>query len=227
MKRLSCAVALVCLAACDERPDIPTENFPPVGLASTAIWLESRQSLNAAARLGATQARQATLPDSRFQNASAAEPTIPTRSRPTTRRGRAVQAFADICVASIPDVAGLVARAQAVNLRDFDEPARVARENNAQAVLGGIDDGPIRVVIGVNPDNDDTVALCTVTAIGSGARATAQAKVDAIASAGFGLQPIAAEGNSQQSFRIVGAPEGTTVSVRTNIFGVGVNIAWR
>ncbi|MEL7164018.1 MAG: hypothetical protein AAGL96_00990 [Pseudomonadota bacterium] len=227
MKRLLLAAALLPLAACDERPDIPTENFPPVGLASTAVWLEQRQPLNEAARIGAAQARQPGVPDARFQNTSSATLTIPARSRPTTRRARAVQAFADICVASITDEARLVARATAVNERDFDKPARVASENNAQAVTGGIDDGPVRFVVGVNPEAADAVALCTVTAIGPGGRATAQAKIDAITAAGFGLQPVTPEGRSKQSFRIIGAPEGTTVSVRSNIFGVGVTVAWR
>ena len=131
-------------------------------------------------------------------------------------------------MASIPDFNGLPSRMNAVNIRDFDKPARARSDNTgAQALVGGIDDGPIRIAVGVNPRGTDTRALCSISTIGAGTRATAQAKIDAVTAAGFRLERIASRERGEQRFRIVGAPEGTILTIRTNVFGAGANIAWR
>lgn len=205
--------------------------LPPLGLASTAVWLEKREANVAPAvrsqDIPTSQIRAVSSGQISARAAASTPVAVPDRTRPTTRRGRALQAFTDVCVASVSDPAGLSGRAQAVNLRDFDEPARVSTENEARLVQGGIDDGPIRVIVGTNPAAEDAKALCVVTMIGANGRAAAQDNADAVAAAGFRLDPIPAPERGVQRFRIVGAPDGTTLSLRTNIFGTGATIAWR
>ena len=230
-------VALATLAACTSpisRSTQPTgPELPPIGLAATAVWLEEREAVTPAARVRNTEVQAARVASPSgapvtAQSVSARTVAVPDRPRPTARRARAVQAFADICVASISDVSGLLSRANAVNIRDFDEPARVRSDNSgARAFLGGIEDGPIRVLTGTNPNSADVRALCVVTTIGAGPRPTAQAKIDTVSAAGFRLDRIGSSARGEQRYRIVGAPEGTTLTVRTNVFGSGVTIAWR
>ncbi|APX10432.1 hypothetical protein [Tateyamaria omphalii] len=220
--------ALSVLAACSaSRPNVPVqENFPPVGLASTAVWLEQRQALSSEARLGAAQAQAATVPDARLQSASSTV-SVPERARPNTRQARAVQAFRDICVASVSDVSRLPMRMLAVNLRDFDGPARNrTNSTGGQVLVGGIPDGPIRTQTEVNTAGGDR-ALCGVSTISVGSRAIAQEKIGTLADAGFRLEPTQTRGRAQQSWQIVGAPAGTTLNVRTTGLGAGAWIAWR
>ena len=47
MRRFILVLSIATLGACsaERRPDIPSQNvFPPVGLASTAVWLEERRA---------------------------------------------------------------------------------------------------------------------------------------------------------------------------------------
>ncbi|MEL6619275.1 MAG: hypothetical protein AAFP16_10395 [Pseudomonadota bacterium] len=230
--------ALCALTACTSpisRATQPTgPELPPIGIQATAVWLEEREAVTvAAARARSEELRtRAVAAPSRAvaqtQSASGQTVSVPDRPRPSTRRGRAVQAFADVCVASISDINGIASRMNAVNIRDFDRPARVNSDNTgAQLLSGGIDDGPIRLLVGLNPNGTDTRALCSISTIGSNARATAQAKIDTVTAAGFRLEKIASQGRGQQRFRIVGAPDGTILSIRTNVFGAGASVAWR
>ncbi|WP_299546575.1 hypothetical protein [uncultured Tateyamaria sp.] len=226
--------AVLILAACstERRPDISTQaGLPPIGLASTAVWLEQREG--SAPRVRAAQE----IPTSEIRSvvSGSAAPgasvttvaSVPSRARPSTRRARGVQAFADICVASIPDVSGLSNRMRAVNLRDFDVPARdrSARSGN-EVLVGGIPDGPIRVQTDVNSGGNNR-ARCGVSTIGANAGTVAQAKADALVASGFGLKQIAPQGRAQQSWQIVGAPGSTTLHVRKNAFGAGAWIVWQ
>ena len=42
---LTCLCASISACSAERRPDIPSQNvFPPLGLASTAVWLEERRA---------------------------------------------------------------------------------------------------------------------------------------------------------------------------------------
>ena len=219
--------ALMVLAACEERPDLPADNFPPVGLASTAVWLENKQSLTAAARTGAAQARAANVPDARLQTVSApAQRTVPERTRPAGDVARAAQAFADICVASVNDPDGLTARMRQVNQRDFGvEPREFSGRRPGVLSIGGDPRGPIQVETARNVGRNG-ITQCVVSVRGSDKSATAQAMIDALVAQGLALQPIAARRNAQQSWSIRGAAAGTTLNLGSRRNSVGVWIAW-
>ncbi|MEM9873121.1 MAG: hypothetical protein AAF822_17945 [Pseudomonadota bacterium] len=230
------AIAVISLAACESpitNATGPTgPELPPLGLGATAVWLEQREALVAppprSQDIPTSQIRAVASGEISAQQASASSTTVPERARPTTRGARAVQAFADVCVASISDLAGIESRMRAVNIRDFDEPAQVSSDDTgARLLIGGIDDGPIRVLVGLNPNGADRRALCAISTIGSNGRATAQAKADAVTAAGFGLQRIASQQRREERFRVVGAPDGTVLSIRRNALGTGATLSWR
>ncbi|MEL6888187.1 MAG: hypothetical protein AAFO86_05700 [Pseudomonadota bacterium] len=224
------------LAACESpitNATGPTgPELPPLGLGATAVWLEQREALVAprprAQDIPTSQIRAVATGQVSIQQAASRSAAVPERTRPTTRRARSVQAFTDVCVASISDLSGIESRMNAVNIRDFDEPARVVSDDSgSRAQIGGIDDGPIRMLVGQNPNGTEFRALCSISTIGANPRATAQAKADAVAAAGFRLERIASPERGEERFRIVGAPDGTILNIRRNLLGSGASIAWR
>lgn len=232
-------LAMLALAACssERRPDVPTgAGLPPLGLASTAVWLEQREVRVPQARkaqdIPTSEIRSVVSggagPVAQQQAAVARTVSVPDRARPTARSARSVQAFTDACVASIADLGGLADRIRKVNVRDFDmQPRELTTRSGGNLLRGGIDDGPIRMEAEIAAPGDDVRARCGVSTILANARPVAQAKIDTLAASGYRLEKIPAQGRANISWRIVGAPQDTTLNVRTTGLGAGAWITWR
>ncbi|WP_299043750.1 hypothetical protein [uncultured Tateyamaria sp.] len=97
---------------------------------------------------------------------------------------------------------------------------------NEDYTLGGARRDGVGIITTVNFGRSQTTQ-CVVSVFREDNSAAAQAMVDTIAAAGFGLTPISARNRAQQSWSISGAPAGTTVNVSSRSSrSVGVWIAW-
>lgn len=232
MKYLSvAAIAILGLAACTA-PNIGPggTDLPPLGLASSAIWLEQRQGtaprpLQAKDIPTATLAAQARGEPVNLSRpvATPAAQAVPQRGRPSSTVGLAAQSFTDTCVASLPNMTGLVTRIQQVNQRDYGlAPKRVGDG----FYIGGEPRGNIflEVAVGVGRSN---VNQCQVSVRRQDPQAAATAFVGAVTGSGYALRPVSAD-NAQQAWQIVGAPAGTILKLnqRTNALGQQLTGAW-
>lgn len=232
MKTWILAVGMVAvLAACaDNRHTITpaTIDLPPVGLGAQAVWLEERGGV--APRI----TRAADIPTSQIRStvsgARAATPVAqaaPARPTPTSTVALAAQAFADACVASLPNMAGVEQRLAAVSRRDFGvSPDEAARGY----FLTGQQPGNIfmTVALGVGRQN---VKQCSISVRREDPATVAQTLVNTVTDAGFALTPVS-DPKVQQAWAISGAPAGTILKTtsRRNALGqqlTGVWITWR
>ena len=232
MKTWILAVGMVAtLGACaDNRHTIApaTVEMPPIGLAAQAVWLEERGG--AAPRV----TRAADIPTSQIRSTISGARTpppvaqpVPDRAAPSGTIALAAQAFADACVASLPNMAGVAQRLEAVSLRDFGvSPDEAGRGY----FLTGQQPGNIfmTVALGVGRHN---VKQCSISVRRQDPAVTAQTLVNTVTNAGYSLTPVAA-GNAAQAWAISGAPAGTTLKTtsRRNALGqqlTGVWITWQ
>ncbi|WP_299201294.1 hypothetical protein [uncultured Tateyamaria sp.] len=227
--------ALLAVAACssERRPDIPVQrSLPPVGLASTAVWLEQREGsaprVRAARDIPTSEIRSVVSGGSAPVATPAAQPAVPNRTKPAGNIALAAQAFADTCVASLPSMAGVEKRFDQVSRRDFGVAPDEAGRNY---FLSGQRRGDIfmSVALGAGRSN---IFQCNISVRRQDQATTAQALVNTVTAAGYALTPVAATGNAQQEWAISGAPAGTRLKMvtRTNVLGqklTGVWIVWR
>lgn len=221
-------LALTMLCACSA-PDAPSIDFPPVGLAATARWLDTEGGLIDTARTGASQAIAAEQRLDRLQSAPtpvSQTVSVPPRTRPNTAAGRAAQAFGDICVASLPNMAGVAARMRLVNQRDFG----AAPAERGGMLVGGEQPGDIYIAIGQDTGRNNA-NTCSVSVRRQNPSSTAQAMIDAVAAAGYRITPVDVV-DAQRGWTISGAPAGTLLKMtsRRNALGqqlTGVWITWR
>jgi len=232
MKYLSfAAIAILGLGAC-AAPNVGPggSDLPPLGLASSAVWLEQRQGTaprpvqpkDIPTATLAAQARGETVDLSRPVATPAAQP-VPQRTRPNSTVGLAAQSFADACVASLPTMAGVVARFDQVNRRDYK---LAPKDVGGTLFIGGEPRGNVFMELAVGAGRRD-VNHCLVSVRRQDPQAAATALVGAVTGSGYALRPVAAE-NAQQAWQIVGAPAGTILKLnqRTNVLGQQLTGAW-
>ncbi|MEL7091062.1 MAG: hypothetical protein AAFN94_04935 [Pseudomonadota bacterium] len=219
-------MALLLGAGCTSVPDKPSSNFPPIGLAATARWLETDGGLLTAAQSSADRVRREEARLEQLRSGTTALPAssvaVPDRTRPTSTIGRATQAFVDICAASLPSMANVTERFRLVNQRDFGaEPGELG-----PLLVGGEQPGNIYINL-ANGAGRSNLKQCAVSVRGENPSAAAQAFVDTTAAAGIRLEPVQAV-NAQRAWRIVGAPAGTQLKInsRRNILGQQLTGAW-
>ncbi|MEP4247548.1 hypothetical protein [Tateyamaria sp.] len=234
MRRIAFVLTVaVAVAACSNtRPDIPTtnEHFPPLGLASTARWLDEREANTSRT----PTARE--VPTSQIRDvASGGRPvaptpvaSVPSRAAPNGTIALAAQAFADTCVASLPDMSGVESRLTQVSQRDFGvAPGKIGSD----ILLTGQRPGNIALTTARNAGRSG-VNQCSMSVRREDPRVVSQTLVNTITDAGFALRPVTPEGNAQQAWAIVGAPTGTVLKTggKRNALGqqvTGVWITWR
>ncbi len=232
MKYLSlAAIAILGLGACGS-PNVGPggTDLPPLGLASSAVWLEQRQGSaprpiqpkDIPTATLAAQARGETVDLSRPIATPVAQ-AVPQRARPSSTVGLAAQSFADACVGALPSMASVVERMQQVNQRDYGLAPRRLGDG---LYIGGEPRGNIllEVADGVGRNN---VNHCQISVRRQDPQAAATAFVGAVTGAGYALRPVTAS-NAQQAWQIVGAPSGTILKLnqRTNVLGQQLTGAW-
>lgn len=236
MKHISlCLVLVAALAACsaERRPDIPARSgLPPVGLAATAVWLEEREVRVPRARdagdIPTSQIRSVVSGDAPPAPTPVAQPaTVPERGQPASTIGLAAQAFSDACVASLPGMAGTLERLRQVSQRDFGV---APSEIGSNFLVTGQRPGNVQLeaAVGVGRNN---INQCLVTVRGEDPSTAANALVNTVTGAGYGLRPVTPV-NADQAWTIAGAPAGTELKIKTrrNFVGqqqTGAWITWR
>ena len=111
---LACA-AIVGLSAC-EAPQVDPypDTLPPLGIASTAVWLERREASIAppprSQDIPTSQIRAVTSGEISAQEAVATAAAVPDRGTPDSTVALAAQSFADVCVASLPSIGPGISR---------------------------------------------------------------------------------------------------------------------
>lgn len=221
------------VAACsNNRPDIPTtnEHFPPLGLASSARWLDEREAKTshtpAARDIPTSQIREVVSGGRPVAPIPAAS--VPARGTPSGTVALAAQAFADTCVASLPDMRGVEDRLTQVSQRDFG----VAPGNIGSAILAtGQRPGNIYLTTARNAGRAG-INECSMSIRREDPGVVAQTLVNTVTDAGFTLRPVTPNGNAQQAWAIDGAPAGTELKTggKRNVLGqqvTGVWITWR
>ncbi|WP_299138114.1 hypothetical protein [uncultured Tateyamaria sp.] len=219
------------LAACAD-PAIQDDHamtLPPIGLAATAVWLDEREANTP------RPTRASDIPTSQIRatvnGGVAATPVaqpVPNRAAPSGNIALATQAFADVCVASLPTMAGIKDRFDQVSLRDFGvRPSRAASNYYITGQRRG--DIYMNLSLGAGRSN---IQQCAISVRRQDAATVAQTLVDTVTNAGYALSPVAASGTAQQAWAISGAPAGTQLktSTRINALGqelTGVWITWR
>ncbi|WP_147107897.1 hypothetical protein [Tateyamaria sp. syn59] len=231
MRRVGVIVTLCAgLAACssERRPDIPVQdNFPPVGLAASAVWLEERQVPVAqrprAADIPTSQIR--TTVDGRAPAATPVAQTanVPQRARPTTTIALAAQAFGDACVASLPSMSGVLERLRQVSRRDFGV---APSDFGSNFLVTGQRPGSIQLEAAVGVGRAG-INQCLISVRKEDPTATATALVATVTGAGYSLREVAAQ-NADQTWAIAGAPAGTELKINTrrNFLGQQLTGAW-
>ncbi|GGX64803.1 hypothetical protein GCM10007385_37400 [Tateyamaria omphalii] len=234
-KTLLLLSTLTLVAACssERRPDIPVQSaMPPVGLASTAVWLEQRQGnaprVPSERDIATSEIRSVVSGRSTAAATPVAQPAIPDRAEPSGTIALAAQAFTDTCVASLPDMTGVEQRFDQVSRRDFGV---VPNEAGRNYFLSGQRRGDIfmSVALGAGRSN---IFQCSISVRRQDQAQMAQTLVNTVTDAGYALTRVAATGDAQQEWTISGAPEGTRLKMvtRTNVLGqklTGVWIVWR
>lgn len=230
MRRFSIALIMIAaVAACSttRRPDIESSAsaLPPIGLAASARWLEKREA--AAPRPVAAR----DIPTSQIRNvvsggapvAATSAAATPARGKPSGTVALAAQAFADTCVASLPDMSGVADRLAQVSQRDFGvAPNQAARGY----YLTGQRRGNIFMNLSLNAGRPKT-NQCAASVRREDPAAVAQALVDTVTNAGFALTPVASD-NAAQAWSISGARAGMVLktSTKTNAQGQNVTGVW-
>lgn len=240
MKRLSIALTLIAaVAACTttRRPDIPSSgaDLPPIGLAASARWLEAREAAVprpvAARDIPTSQIRDVVSGGRPVVAASPVaapvQASVPARATPSGTVALAAQAFADTCVASLPDMSGVADRLAQVSQRDFGVAPDQAARNY---YITGQPRGDIFMNVSLGAGRSK-IYQCSSSVRRQDPAAVAQALVDTVTNAGFSLTPVAAD-NAAQAWAISGAQRGTVLKTgsRRNALGqevTGVWITWR
>lgn len=233
MRRLACVLTVTAaVAACsNSRPDIApnSEHFPPLGLASSARWLDAREantSRTPAARDIPTSQIREVVSGRRSVAPTAAS--VPARATPSGTVALAAQAFADTCVASLPDMNGVESRLTQVSQRDFG----VAPSKIGSTILAtGQRPGNIYLTTARNAGRAG-INQCSMSVRREDPALVSQTLVNTVTDAGFSLRPVTPDGNAHQAWAIEGAPSGTVLKTggKRNALGqqvTGVWITWR
>ena len=220
------------LAACESPISNATgptgPELPPLGLASTAIWLEDREALTSqsaqrAAEIRAAQQNQARL-EGTAQPVSQPGQSLSDAPIPTGTVALAARTFAEACVASLPSMQNVRAQARAVNQRFFG----AAPDESSRTLLGGQGiNGDISLSLFINAGRGRDLNQCGVGARRQDASAMAQALINTLGAAGYRLTPVA-DDDVLRAWQIEGTPPGTILRVnsRRNFLGQIVTGAW-
>ena len=232
MRKIVLALGLTgALAACESPISNATgptgPELPPLGLASTAVWLEDREALTRQSAQRAVEIRAAQQNEARRQGVTqpVSQPISSTSSEPipTGNVALAARAFADACVASLPSMQNVLAQARSAQERYF----KLTPTESSSSLLGGQGlRGDVSLTVFDGAGRRD-VNQCGVGARRQDASAVAQGLVSTLGAAGYSLTPVADE-DAQRAWQINGAAPGTILRVnsRRNALGQIVTGAW-
>ncbi|MGB7241367.1 MAG: hypothetical protein WBC93_04670 [Sulfitobacter sp.] len=212
------AAAALLLTACVQEPKDLTKEpsyFPPLGLGGMAADLEARNVRLSANATAAVQADPAVTP-------VAAAPVV----APSGSIAVAAQAFRDVCVASLPTMAGVKSRLDQVSRRDFGVGTN---DIGSQLTVTGKKSDFIYMTVQTKGGSSNA-NLCSLSMRKTDPSAMIRTLLGTITSAGYQLTPTASKGQLQR-WRINGAAPGTIVSVggKRNFLGqqvTGLSIIW-